>query len=243
MPEILAAIIIANHPTQYGFDELTLDPPVLTDTVTINYSLDLRLASDLVSAPVDELLALNPSLLRYVTPPDMAFDLHLPAGTADSVSAVGIAAIPESRRNSWRYHKVAAEDTLASVAREFRVPVAELAAANRLREGESIQGMEALVVPVPPAAAPSARMMLYTVRKGDTLVTIADRFGVSLNQLRRWNKLTGIKVAPGQRIRVAESAGVPRSSHSRKHAAAAGAKTRDPRRQRHPAPSCYARAS
>ena len=82
VPEILAAIIIANHPTQYGFDEITLDPPVLTDTVTINYSVDLRLVSDLVDAPVDELEALNPSLLRMTTPPDTAFDLHLPAGTA-----------------------------------------------------------------------------------------------------------------------------------------------------------------
>ena len=27
VPEILAAIIIANHPTQYGFDDVTLDPP------------------------------------------------------------------------------------------------------------------------------------------------------------------------------------------------------------------------
>ena len=51
-------------PTQYGFDDVTLDPPVLTDTVTINYSVDLRLVSDLVGAPVDELEALNPSLLR-----------------------------------------------------------------------------------------------------------------------------------------------------------------------------------
>jgi membrane-bound lytic murein transglycosylase D len=67
VPEILAAIIIANHPTQYGFDDVTLDPPVLTDTVTINYPVDLRLVSDLVAAPVDELMALNPSLLRLVT--------------------------------------------------------------------------------------------------------------------------------------------------------------------------------
>jgi membrane-bound lytic murein transglycosylase D len=69
VPEILAAIIIANHPTQYGFDDVTLDPPVLTDTVTINYSVDLRLVSDIVGAPVDELMALNPSLLRMETPP------------------------------------------------------------------------------------------------------------------------------------------------------------------------------
>ena len=82
VPEILAAIIIANHPRQYGFDDVTLDPPVLTDTVTVNYSVDLRLVSDVVGAPVDELMALNPSLLRLLTPPDASFDLHLPAGTA-----------------------------------------------------------------------------------------------------------------------------------------------------------------
>jgi hypothetical protein len=120
VPEILAAIIIANHPTQYGFDDVTLDPPVLTDTVTINYSVDLRLVSDMVGAPVDELEALNPSLLRMVTPPDASFDLHLPAGTA-TLFEQRIAAIPEAKRNSWRYHRVAADDTLASVAREYRV--------------------------------------------------------------------------------------------------------------------------
>jgi membrane-bound lytic murein transglycosylase D len=204
VPEILAAIIIANHPTQYGFDDVTLDPPVLTDTVTVNYSVNLRLVSDLVGAPVDELMALNPSLLRSVTPPDAPFDLHLPAGTA-TLFTERIAAIPEPKRNAWLYHQVAAEDSLASVAREYRVTVEELGAANHLRSSESLLGVEALVVPLAPVAAPTAHM-LYTVRRGDTLVTIADRFGVSLNQLRRWNRVTGIRVAPGRRLYVAEPA-------------------------------------
>ena len=218
VPEILAAIIIANNPKQYGFEDLTLDPPVLTDTVTINYSADLRLVSDLVGAPVDELTALNPSLLRLVTPPGASFDLHLPAGTA-TLFERRIAQISESKRNAWRYHRVAAEETLASVAREYHVPEAELAAANQLRQSDSIQGVEALVVPVPPSAAPSSRMLLYTARRGDTLVTIADRFGVSLNQLRRWNKIAGIKVEPGRRLHVAEPASVPRTRRSRRRGA------------------------
>jgi membrane-bound lytic murein transglycosylase D len=226
VPEILAAIIIANNPKQYGFDDITLDPPVLTDTVTLNYSVDLRLASDLVGAPVDELIALNPSLLRLVTPPDTAFDLHLPAGTA-TLFAQRIAGIPEPKRNSWRYHRVVAEDTLVSVAREYRVQVEELAAVNQLRETESIQGLEALIVPVPPSAAPSAHMTLYTARRGDTLVTIADRFGVSLSQLRRWNKITGTKVQPGQRLHVAEPASQSRAARShRRGTAQTGAKAR-----------------
>ena len=201
VPEILAAIIIANHPEQYGFDDMTLDPPVLTDTVTINYPVNLRLVSDLVGAPVDELKALNPSLLRMMTPPDASFDLHLPGGLA-AVYEKRIALIPEGKRNAWRYHRVASAETLALVARAYRVTESELAAANQLRAGDSIEGVEALAVPAAPVAEPAQRTQLYTARRGDTLVTIADRFGVSLNELRRWNKIPGIKVQPGQRLRV-----------------------------------------
>jgi membrane-bound lytic murein transglycosylase D len=215
VPEILAAIIIANHPQQYGFDDVTLDPPVLTDTVTVDYSIDLRLVSDLVGAPVDEIEALNPSLLRMVTPPDTSFDLHLPAGTA-TLFEQRAALIPEDRRNSWRYHPVAAGDTLASVAQEYRVPVAELASVNQLSSGDSLTGLEAVVVPVPLAPESLAHTRFYIVRRSDTLVTIADRFGVSLSQLRRWNSIpSGIRVESGRRLRVAESAPVRTFSSAR----------------------------
>jgi membrane-bound lytic murein transglycosylase D len=218
VPEILAAIIIANHPTQYGFDDVTLDPPVLTDTVTINYPVDLRLVSDIVSAPVDELMALNPSLLRLVTPPDASFDLHLPGGMA-AVFEQRIAAIPEAKRNAWRYHRVVPEDSLAAVARQYRVTVDALASANQLGSADSITGVEALVVPVAPSAPPAARTQFYTVRKGETLVTISDRFGVSLNQLRRWNNISGIRVEQGRRLHVAAPPSAPHTASHKHHSA------------------------
>ena len=227
VPEILAAIIIANHPTQYGFDEVTLDPPVLTDTVTVNYSIDLRLVSDLVGAPVDELEALNPSLLRMVTPPESSFDLHLPAGTAELFNQ-RVELIPEAHRNSWRYHAIVAGDTVASVASEYRVRPAEVAEANQLAESGSLEGKDALVVPVAPVMAPSARTAWYTTRRGDTLVTIADRFGVSLAQLRRWNNLTstsGTKVEAGRRLHVAEPVVQARATSPRRHHASASGAT------------------
>jgi membrane-bound lytic murein transglycosylase D len=226
VPQIVAAIIIANNPTQYGFDDITLDPPLLTDTVTIDYSVDLRLVSDIVDAPVDELTALNPSLLRLATPPDQPFDLHLPAGTA-TLFGQRITLIPEARRNAWRYHRVTADDTLASVAREFHVSESELASVNQLHPSAGLQGLEALVVPAAPVASASAHMLLYIARKGDTLVTIADRFGVSLAQLRRWNKMTGTRVDPGRRLHLAEPSSAPSSAaraHSRGAAPSAGQK-------------------
>jgi membrane-bound lytic murein transglycosylase D len=84
--------------------------------------------------------------------------------------------------------------------------------ANQLRAGESVSELEALVVPVAPVAAPALHTLLYIARRGDTLVSIADRFGVSLDQLRRWNKIpTGVHVEPGRRLHVAEPAMVRRA--------------------------------
>jgi membrane-bound lytic murein transglycosylase D len=214
VPEILAAIIIDKNPKQYGFDNVSLDPPVVTDTVTTNYSVDLRLVSDIVEAPVQTLVGLNPSLLRMATPPDEGFDLHLPPGTKDLFER-RIAEIPEDKRRYWRYHKVVEGDTLESIARGYHVSAADLAATNQLTVGDNVDDMEALVIPVAPVlTSASVRSTSYTVRRGDTLITVADRFGVPVEELRRWNHLRGTQLVPGHRISVVEPAHITRTATS-----------------------------
>jgi membrane-bound lytic murein transglycosylase D len=89
-----------------------------------------------------------------------------------------------------------------------------------------VAGVEALVVPVPLVAEPLAHTRLYTVRRGDTLVTIADRFGVSLSQLRRWNGIaSGVRVDTGRRLHVAEPVAVSASTARHHRTSVSGAKT------------------
>ncbi len=218
VPEILAAIIIANNPKQYGFESIQLDSAIVSDTVPIDYAVDLRLAADVVDAQPQELLTLNPSLLRLTTPPPStlvngSFDLHLPPGTA-TLFKQRIAEIPEDRRTHWRYHRVTPEDSLSAIARSYHVSVEQLAAANQLHADDTLDKVEALVVPVPLPSAPASHVEYYKPRRGDTLVTIADRFGVSLDDLRRWNH--SAVVIAGQRIRVTEPARV--APRTRDHA-------------------------
>jgi membrane-bound lytic murein transglycosylase D len=220
VPEILAAIIIANNPKQYGFENVPTDPPIVTDTVQVDYAVDLRLVADLVDAEPQEILALNPGLLRLTTPPPSIltgpFDLHLPPGTA-TLFRQHISEIPSDRRTQWRYHRVSQEDTLASVARGYHVSQEQLATVNQLHAGDSLDNVEALVIPLPPPAAPVARAEVYRARRGDSLVKIADRFGVSLDDLHRWNHMTGTSVAAGQRIRVTEPVHSVAQSTARAH--------------------------
>jgi membrane-bound lytic murein transglycosylase D len=216
VPKILAAIVISKNLSQYGFDDAQPDIPIVSDTVPIDYAVDLRLAADLVDADPQELQILNPSLLRMTTPPaallSAPFDLHLPPGTA-TLFQQRIAEIPEGRRTQWRYHRVTPEDTLASVARSYHVTVEQLASVNQLHSDDALDNVDALVVPVPPPSAPASHTEVYKARKGDTLVTIADRFGVSLEDLRRWNHVAGTSVLAGQRIRVTEPVHVASLGH------------------------------
>ena len=210
VPVILAVTIMAKNPKRYGLDSLTPDPPLLTDTVQTNYSVDLRLVADVTDAPVQEIVAINPSLLRGATPPDESYDLHVPAGTKELYEK-RIAEIPEDKRRYWRFHKLAAGESIDDVAHSFHVSASEIAFVNQLGPTTDLNGVEALVIPVAPASTPS-RTAMYHALKGDTLVTVADRFGVTVDQLKRWNHLKTPAIPPGHGLYVAEPARIPAAS-------------------------------
>jgi membrane-bound lytic murein transglycosylase D len=212
VPGIIAAIIMAKNPSQYGLDKLVPDAEVVSDTVTVNYAIDLRLVADVTDASLQEIVALNPSLLRMTTPRDMSFDLHIPVGTHD-VFTERLKDIPEEKRSSWRFHVVRSGETLDGIATALHAHTNDIAEANGLAVGGGVESGDELVIPV--ASAASARPARYVVRRGDTLVTVADRFGVSVEDLRRWNHLSSnvlrprsslavaepVKLAPGMRVR------------------------------------------
>src|SRR3984957_2482207 len=211
VPIIIAAAIMAKNPQQYGLQSLSPDPPLVTDTVTVDYSVDLRLVSDLVEAPVQEILALNPSLLRMSTPSDAPFELHLPAGSKDLYEK-RISEIPADKRNQWRFHKVVSGESLETIARDYHVNPSEIVFVNQLEPGDDLSATDSLIVPVPAASSSKSRTTLYKVEHGDTLVTVADRFNVTVQQLRRWNHLSAAKLVPGRRLYVAEPAHISRAS-------------------------------
>ena len=201
VPGTIAAIIMAKNPEKYGLDKLVPMSPVISDTVTIDYTVDLHLVADVTNASLQEIVALNPSLLRMSTPHDAPFDLHIPPGTREAYSS-RIKEIPEEKRSSWRFHVVRAGESLDVIASTLHGRPSEIADVNSIKPGESLDEGDELVVPVTSAA--SAHPQRYTVRRGDTLITVADRFGVTVEDLRKWNRLSSNTVSAGRTLTVAE---------------------------------------
>ena len=219
VPVFLAVTLMAKNPKQYGLEDIQPDPPLVTDTVKTNYAVDLRLVSDITGAPVQEIEGLNPSLLRMSTPPDDEYDLHLPAGMG-TVFEKEIAEIPVDKRRYWRLHQVQEGDTLASLARTWHVSQSELAFVNQLKPGRDLDGVDSVIIPQAPTSAGVLRSTLYKPRKGDTLVTIADRFGVTVAQLRRWNHIyRGNTVTTGRKLYVSEPAHISGYHYGRRRRA------------------------
>ena len=198
VPIILAVTIMAKNPTQYGLETVAPEAPVPYDTVMIDYPVDLRLVAECVDAPATTLQDLNPSLLRWTTPKNPAFELHLPKGTKNEY-LTAIAAVPQDMRPWWRYHKVAAGDTLASVARTYRTTPQAIAQANGLDSNQKLPADNKLLIPITAGKHPLAEdaqryargSTRYLVHKGDTVQSVADNFGVPPSMVRRWNHLKG----------------------------------------------------
>jgi membrane-bound lytic murein transglycosylase D len=201
VPIILAMTIVSKNLSQYGFDDVSMDEPVAYDAVTVNYPVDLHLVAECVDATPAQLQELNPSLLRLTTPREGTFVLHLPSGTKDQYQTA-IAAIPPDMRLWWRYHKVQPGDTLVSLAHSYRVTAKSIVAANHL-DATDLGGINKelgadarLVIPLAAGKHPlsdtatyARRITRYRVRKGDTVETVAENFGVSAQMVRRWNGL------------------------------------------------------
>jgi len=63
--------------------------------------------------------------------------------------------------------------------------------------------------PAPVAKAPAAKkkapepkLATHLVKRGETLFAIAERYGVDVKDLKKWNKVKGNKIVPGQRLRL-----------------------------------------
>ena len=207
VPIILALALVAKDPARYGV-QVSPEKPPQTETVSLDRSISLQLVADASGADVDDLRLLNPRLLRSVTPNTSGFQLALPLGTAKNFEE-NVQQVPPDKWTSWRLHPATDGETLSDIARHYRVTVASLEAANHLEPHASVPAGFLLNVPTPP---PVARLVHYRVQRGDTLAGIAGRFDVTVEELKRWNHISGGRVSRGARLRIyagSQSASVP----------------------------------
>ena len=230
VPMILAATIIARNPAKYGFD-VPVVSPVATDVVTLSAPADLRRVAEWAGVSAEDIRALNPELRRWTTPVRQRdYLLRVPLGTAALVLDAQRGSAPDDVL-SLQWYTVRKGESLPTIARRLRVSRADLAEANYLGATARVKPGQKLLVPRAPSAALLAgrpapavdtparaaassvaaraddrdddtTRIVYRVRKGDTLSGIARRHGVSVENLRAWNRLRGSAIGVGDRLQI-----------------------------------------
>jgi membrane-bound lytic murein transglycosylase D len=237
VPMILAAIIIARNPMQYGFDPAP-EPAVAYEKVDLAVPIDLRHIAEWTGASIDDIQALNPELRRWTTPLRYpGYEVKVPMGAAESVRQ-HLSESNESDLVALNWHTVRKGESLITIARKLKVRAADLAAANYLTTRSRVRPGQRLIVPREPttllaagterpvpaaeaqvadardalpasslvAAAPTSEpseptRLIYRVKKGDTLSSIAQLFNTTVSALRSWNaKIKGSHIGVGDRL-------------------------------------------
>jgi len=242
VPLILAAMIVARNPVQYGMD-VEPAPPVAPnfEKVTLPVAVDLRRIAEWAGTPVQTIQELNPELRRWTTPVRAKnYELKVPEGSGEAVRAKLAEAGPDSASLTW--HTVRKGETLLTISRKLKVNRADLADANYLSVKARVTPGQQLIVPrapttllaaraevpaplvetrktdpvvaasvtIPNRAAPESSVqskVVYRVRRGDTLGSIARVFQTSVASLKKWNSLRTNTLKVGQRLTILTTTG------------------------------------
>jgi membrane-bound lytic murein transglycosylase D len=209
---IMAAMIIAGNPALYGFETGGADV-LAFEHVTVPNALDLKILAEWIGGSVDDLRELNPELRRTTTPMG-DHDLKVPLGTAATIRTK--LATTDPSYVTFTFHTIKRGETLASIARRYRVSLAELRSANDLTSRSKIRVSQALMIPqrttsglpssvaarssAPRRVATVSGPSTYQVRRGDTLFSIARRFGTTVSAIKQLNRLQTDNINIGDRL-------------------------------------------
>ncbi|HEX6690798.1 MAG TPA: transglycosylase SLT domain-containing protein [Burkholderiales bacterium] len=214
LPKLQAIKNIIANPQPFGIE---LDPipnqPYFAEYTGLR-DIDVRLAAELAEMQVDEFIALNPGFSRPLIRAAVTPRIVLPADKVD-VFHDNLAKLEgDEALVSWKTYHPKKGDTLESIAKKHGMTLGQLKEVNGIA-ARSRTVPSLLVVPVNSTSAATMsklplmyappipvgmRRVFYKVRKGDTQASIAKRFGVHPDDLKRWNPSS--KFSPGTRIEV-----------------------------------------
>ena len=216
LPKLQAVknLIMAPEKFGLGLPEVP-DLPYFTTVMTAR-QIDIALAARLADMPIEEFKTLNPAHNRPVMAGGGGEQrITLPYDKAESfVINLDAYKLPLV---SWRPYQLKTGERLDQVAPRFGIDVDELKRVNGLTGRKKIVPGYTLLVPARGGEAPAERIPAaifkdapddgpgwHRVRRGETLVAIAHRYGVTAADLKRLNGLSGNSVAAGHRLRLHE---------------------------------------
>ena len=229
IPKLQALKNIIRDPKPFGIDLSPIPNQPYFTTFEDVRDMDVQLAAKLAEMPVEEFIALNPAFSRPIIRAADTPRIILPADKIDIFHAN----LEKHQQSlvSWKTYQPRRGDSLESIAKKHGMTVAQLKEVNGIpRRSRHLPTL--LVVPVdhlasteftrlPIMYAPPIpvvyRRIYHTAKPGETLASIARRYGVTVDDVKRWNHHIS-RVSAGQRVWLEVKATPRRKPHGKPRA-------------------------
>ncbi len=215
VPKYLAARMIVKHPEKYGFTNIKYQEPLSYVEVNFDHPINLRKFAASMGLPHKKITRLNPSYKRSIAPLygqnlTLRVPTHLKeqALSAARVSRVSSSVVSRASSGDWFWYRIRRGDNLSTLARRFGTTASQIRSFNRMGRRSRLIAGRRLKMPernvrvrgrtakVSQAVVEASRndskdggYTTYRIRRGDTLSTIAERYGTSIASLRSLNNL------------------------------------------------------
>jgi membrane-bound lytic murein transglycosylase D len=222
VPKLLAMKRLMAEPERYGLEFAPILNEPYFAVIDTGSQIDLKIAAQLAGASYDELVALNPGYNRWATDPEGPHRMLVPIDNADGFEAA-LNTLSSEERVRFTSHEVTRHETLAMIAKQYGTSAAVISKINDVKGGKVTAG-ETLRIPeisgeLPdkvllaasrvdrPETGRKQRQIVYRVRAGETLSTIARRHGMPVSTLARLNNMGAAdSLVKGQRLVIKASA-------------------------------------
>ncbi|WP_347987161.1 LysM peptidoglycan-binding domain-containing protein [Methylomonas sp. AM2-LC] len=225
VPRLLAIAKIFANPEKYNLNLHRYPNEPYFELVDIQSQIDLGKAAEMAQTPIDDFFKLNPGFNRWSTDPAGPHRLLIPVDKAGSFKEK-LAELPHHERIKWVHHTVGKHENIKTIAKKHNTSVDDIQQVNHLDTDNVAQG-NVLLIPISyqslkgdsgnavasDSTVPSNHSQpqlpskqIYMTKKGDTLWSVSQHFGVDKDDLVNWNKLSdksSLKV--GQKILIKKS--------------------------------------
>ena len=174
VPAFIAANYVMTYYCDHNICPMETNIPASTDTVQVNKNLHFEQIADLCNVPLDQIKSLNPQYKKQMIPGDSKpYTLRLPI---DAISTF-----------------IDKQDTIYTHRAD------EL---FRNRKTVAVKDITPATRKTTSAVAGKGNLTYYTIKSGDTLSTIARKYGVTIKDIQRWNGMSSTKIAAGKRLKI-----------------------------------------
>lgn len=200
VPNILATILVANSPHQYGFGHIRPAPALRYDRIRVPASTNLNIIAQAADTTAQYIRYLNPHLRTNMTPPE-PYIINVPAGKANDVVAV-FRRLPAGKVNETNLAKSSQGESWQTISNRTGVSVDQLMAANpgmKTPQGKVFvpmaQGNRVASTnysrPANPqaAAAVPSNVKIVKAQSGDTVSKLAQRHNADPTEVAKYNGL------------------------------------------------------